>query len=114
LGGTGPIPDELPLLGSARGGHYFDAFCKGKPRSTPLPPDPRTLIVPGANEGKAVYFNAWWHTCRSEGIPQTCGDHRDAVARGLALVGAVGAVSSGSEFAGNSPDSSFAVPVDDY
>ncbi len=78
----------LPLLGSKHAQHIWAAFCEGKEDSATLPQDPRTLIRPGVNQGKAVYYNAWWQDCRvnlsaEEQRPKTCGDYRTRRDRGL-------------------------------
>jgi hypothetical protein len=71
------------LLGSSRGGSAQWDFCYGKPDSTVLPPDPRTLVQPGISNGRAVHFNAFWKNChvdpaavQEEGAAQTCGELR--------------------------------------
>ncbi|HSW11341.1 MAG TPA: hypothetical protein VLI06_00790 [Solimonas sp.] len=105
---------QLPLLGSRRGGHYWFDYCAGKPDDTPVPADPRELVVPGVNEGKAVLMNAWWQTCQEDNHPGTCGGLRQRAARGYPLVASDGEVGAGHFFAGNSPDSSYAFPAGDY
>jgi len=51
----------LPLLDRAAIRAPFAAACSGQPDSTPLPVDPRSLVVPGVNRpGAAVQFNAYW------------------------------------------------------
>lgn len=105
---------DLPLLGSAHGGHVFDSYCEGKPDDAALPPDPRSLVLPGVNAGKAVYFNANWRTCRAGLYPKTCGEHRAHVERGRALVGASGAQGAGYEFGGDSPSGNYTVATDTY
>ncbi|HSW12878.1 MAG TPA: hypothetical protein VLI06_08570 [Solimonas sp.] len=104
----------LPLLGSRRAGHYWFDYCEGKPDSTPVPQDPRELVVPGANTGKAVLFNAWWQTCQEDNHPGTCGDLRDRSERGYRLIAANGEIGAGTMFGGDSPDPSFAFPAADY
>ena len=73
--------EELPLLGSSRARHRWSTFCEGQPDSAILPVDPRTLIQPGINEGKAVFYNAWYEDCHvnqpdSMQAPKTCGEYR--------------------------------------
>ncbi len=82
-----PVANDLPLLGSVRGGHFWDDFCSGlvtakgvrlldsegryltkgnatpRPDSEPIPQDPRDLVRAGASDGKNVYFNAFWRDC---------------------------------------------------
>ncbi|HUP90947.1 MAG TPA: hypothetical protein VM074_01770 [Solimonas sp.] len=113
LGGGGGGEDK-PLLGSARGGHPWFDFCEGKPDATPVPEDPRELVVPGVNTGKAVYMNAFWQTCQADNHPANCGDLRARKARGYPLIASAGEVGAGSFFSGNSPDSSYAFPADLY
>ena len=114
LTAAAPAPEELPLLGSARGGHYWHAFCEGKSDDTAVPPDPRELVGPGVNAGKAVYMNAHWQTCQADDHPGTCGELRARVARGYPIVAAAGQVGAGSFFSGNSADSSYAFSASDY
>lgn len=89
---TPETPDDdpvntLPLLGSSHGEHLWESACNNQPDSTPLPPDPRSEIVAGANAGKAVFFNAYYEDCHvnlpeSEQAPTTCGEYRERVAQG--------------------------------
>ncbi|APR80168.1 Hypothetical protein A7982_05515 [Minicystis rosea] len=95
------------LLGSSRGGSSRWDFCYGKPDATPLPPDPRTLVQPGVNAGKAVYFNAFWKDChvdpvavQEEGAAQTCGELRARFYHGGALL-ETGGPEVGTLFTGN-------------
>ncbi len=97
----GDDPGELPLLGSARGGHYWFDFCEGKPDDTIVPEDPRAMVVPGVNQGKAVYMNGIWQDCQPDDHPGTCGELRARVERGYRLVAANGEVGAGTVFAGN-------------
>lgn len=54
---TGGEDDQRPLLTSEpRGAHVWHEFCEDKPDDASLPTDPRRLVTPGANEGKAVVF----------------------------------------------------------
>lgn len=114
--GVGGGDDEapLPLLGSRRGGHYWFDYCEGRPDDTPLPQDPRELVVPGVNQGKAVHMNAFWQTCQPGGNPGTCGALRERVARGYPIVAGAGQVGAGHFFSGSSPDSGLAFPVSSY
>ncbi len=88
LNAAGDVLDELPLLGSRRALHVWDEFCEGQPDSAVLPPDPRSLVVPGFNEGKAVFYNAYWQDCHAnapeeEKQAKTCGEFRARRDRGL-------------------------------
>jgi hypothetical protein len=112
--GGGQVAQVQPLLGSARGGHVWDDFCAGKPDSTALPTDPRTLVVPGVNQGKAVYMNAYWQVCQADDTPANCGEQRARVARGYPLIAGAGMVGAGTFFSGNSSSSSYAVPASSY
>lgn len=89
------VYDEKPdaLLGSSHGGLAQWDYCYNKPDSTPLPPDPRTLIQPGISDGRAVHFNAFWKECHSDphavqewGNSATCGELRAKHYRGEALM----------------------------
>lgn len=113
-GGVDPVEDDLPLLGSARGGHYWFDYCEGKPDSEPVPQDPRELVVPGVNEGKAVYMNAWWQTCQDDNHPGTCGELRARFDRGYKIVASDSEVGAGHFFGGDYPDAGFAFPATDY
>jgi hypothetical protein len=112
-GGVTPV-EQWPLLGSARGGHYWFDYCAGKPDSTPVPEDPRTLVRSGVNAGKAVYMNAYWQTCQADDQPATCGDLRARAARGYPIVASAGQVGAGSFFSGSSSTSSYAFPASAY
>jgi len=97
-GGT-PVAQQQPLLGSSHAQTLWSSFCSGQPDSTPLPADPRSLIVPGVNAGNAVYFNAYWQNCHaklpaSQQAPTTCGAWRADAAIGQAAL--AGTLASGS------------------
>lgn len=86
---TPPIDNNplLPLLGSSHGNHTWNRFCENNTDDAELPVDPRTLIVPGVNEGRAVFFNAFYEDCHvnlpeQEKAPKTCGEYRARVAKG--------------------------------
>src|SRR5690606_8356470 len=49
----------LPLLGSSHGNHVWNSFCEDNDDDAGLPADPRTLITPGVNAGRAIFFNAF-------------------------------------------------------
>ena len=85
----GPVDNgsQYPLLGSNHADIIWNQACKGASDDTPLPTDPRTLVVPGVNEGRAVYFNAFYQDCHvnlpeKDKAPKTCGEWRDRVAKG--------------------------------
>jgi hypothetical protein len=91
--GGGGSGTELPLLGSKRAQHVWEAVCAGKDENdtTPLPPDPRTLVQPGVNPGKAVYYNAFWQDCHANAPPEekqakTCGEYLKRRNRGRAFL----------------------------
>ncbi|HEY6882241.1 MAG TPA: hypothetical protein VI299_29625 [Polyangiales bacterium] len=82
-------PTALPLLSDTHGGHLWSTFCKEQPDAAELPTDPRTLVVPGVNEGKSVLFNAYWVDCHvgasaEDAAPGTCGEYRKRVGRAKA------------------------------
>jgi len=117
----GGVTAALPLLGSKRGGSTQYDYCVGKPDSTPLPVDPRSLVQPGVNAGKAVVFNDWWKDCHADPalvgeLPhaQTCGELRARAERGRKLILGNGAAGAGSLFAGTEHDGYFAIPADTY
>jgi mono/diheme cytochrome c family protein len=108
LSGLGGTTTELPLLGSKHGGHAWFDFCEGKPDSATLPPDPRSLVKPGVNRDKSVYFNAYWKDCHADPVlvgeeapAKTCGELREFAARGEQLIKGNGAVGAGAYFAGD-------------
>ncbi|WP_133164238.1 rubber dioxygenase RoxB [Solimonas fluminis] len=105
---------ERPLLGSRRGGHYWFDYCEGKPDNTEVPPDPRELVTPGVNAGKAVYMNAWWQTCQEDNHPGTCGELRARSERGYPLVASDGEVGAGHFFGGNYPTAFYAFDAELY
>jgi hypothetical protein len=84
--------DPLPLLDQAAIRSPWMAACQGKPDSTPLPVDPRTLVVPGVNTpAAAVQFNAFWVDLHDPPPPfettlapnpTNCGEFRASVERG--------------------------------
>ena len=87
-GGVTPPVAQLPLLGSKHAQHVWASYCEDKADDAVLPVDPRSLIQPGVNAGKAVYYNAWWQDCRAklpadEQRPKTCGDYRTRRDAGL-------------------------------
>ena len=95
--GAGVTEQPLALLGSAHGRSSAEKFCEGldgntpRPDSAELPTDPRTLIQPGVNSGRAVFFNAYWQECRdgqpeSNQNPRTCGEYRAQRAEGLRMI----------------------------
>lgn len=105
---------DFPLLGSRRGGHYWHDYCEGQPDNTPVPTDPRTMVVPGINEGKAVMMNAWWQTCQDDNKPATCGELRARSEKGLAIVAAEGRPGAASMFSGDYAESNFAFDASQY
>jgi len=87
--GGGGSQTAAALLGSSHAKHVWATYCEGKPDDTALPTDPRTLIRPGVNEGRAVFFNAWYEDCHlnlpeATQTPKTCGGYRSQRDRGLA------------------------------
>ncbi|MDD3763502.1 MAG: hypothetical protein PHP86_09465 [Nevskiales bacterium] len=107
----GAVIDDRPLLGSSYGGHAWFDYCDGKTDDAVLPTDPRALVVPGANAGKAVYFNAYWKDCHrdpaavgEEPPARTCGELRAMTAQGRALIEGNGAIGAGWYFGGSASD----------
>ena len=85
--------DPNALLASSRGGSWQWDYCYDKSDSEPVPVDPRTLVQPGVNDGKAVHFNAHWVECHTDpdavqehAHPETCGELRAQFERGAALM----------------------------
>ncbi|MGJ8668494.1 MAG: putative rubber dioxygenase RoxC [Oceanococcus sp.] len=79
--------ESYPLLGSKRAAHVWEEFCATQSDDALLPPDPRSLIRPGVNQGKAVFFNAYWEDCHvnlpeQEKQANTCGEYRQRRDRG--------------------------------
>ena len=100
-GATMAGASEHPLLRGPRGGSAWSNFCEGQPDEAPLPLDPRTLIVPGVNEGKAVAFNAWWRECdNAVPRPTTCGEFREQSALGYFVGEGQGEIGTPTTFAG--------------
>lgn len=106
---------DLPVLGSSHGGHSWNAFCVGKSDDTPLPIDPRTLVQPGVNVGKAAVFNAYWVDCHvgaapEDAAPKTCGEYRTRLTRGQDMM------ENGRMwfFGGNYTDAIFSMTADNY
>lgn len=88
-GAGGGTVTELPLLGSSRAKTLWASYCEGKPDDAVLPADPRALIRPGINTGKAVYYNAYYEDCHAvfpeeEQAPKSCGVYRARRDRGQA------------------------------
>ncbi|MGB0210651.1 hypothetical protein [Algiphilus sp.] len=113
--------DELPLLGSRRGGHAWFDYCAGRDDAAALPADPRSLVRPGVNEGRAVYFNSYWKHCHADpelvgedAPPATCGELRAQTAAGRTLILGNGAVGAGTFFAGDDTDGFLQIPARDY
>ncbi len=105
-----PYYDPDALIGSSRGGSALWDFCYQKPDNTALPIDPRSLVQPGVNKGKAVHFNTAWKDCHilpsvlaeEEGAAQTCGELRQRFEHGDALLD-TGSEGVAALFTGNYP-----------
>ncbi|MFA5939677.1 MAG: hypothetical protein WC809_10025 [Sinimarinibacterium sp.] len=120
-GAGGGTVDELPLLGSRRGGHAWFDYCEGKTDDAMLPVDPRALVVTGSNAGKAVIFNAWYKDCHADPAlvneqahPQTCGDLRASLARGRVIMEGNGVPGAASFFAGQEPAGYASIPASSF
>jgi mono/diheme cytochrome c family protein len=112
LGVPGRVAALPPsLLSDDRGGHYWFRFCENQPDTTPLPPDPRSLVTP--TYGKAVVFNVSWHACLNQ-QPANCGELRALRAAGGRLIGGNGHPEAGWEFSGDSPSSLWSVSAAQY
>ena len=103
--------DPNALLGSSRGGSAQWDYCYGKADAAVLPQDPRSLVQPGTNVGKAVVFNTFWKDCHldpalvdEEASPKNCGELRDRFNRGNAVLD-TGGPGVAALFAGNDPNS---------
>lgn len=82
----------LPLLEMGQKKSPLSAACDGKPDDTPMPLDPRSLVVEGINKpGVAVQFNGYWVDLHDPLPPfrknkyeraKTCGEWRTKVAAG--------------------------------
>jgi mono/diheme cytochrome c family protein len=81
------VDPPYPLLGSSHARSAIVDFCAGKPDDTPIPVvDPRTLVRPGVNAGRAVVFNVFWEDCHGahpSKRSRTCGEFRERAARGF-------------------------------
>lgn len=92
----GDVEEQLPessgaLLGSRHARSFQDEFCEDQPDDAVMPRDPRSLVRPGVNEGRAVAFNAYWQDCTEPGNSsiqraQTCGEYRTRLERGRMLM----------------------------
>ncbi|EYF07498.1 rubber dioxygenase RoxA [Chondromyces apiculatus] len=90
--GDAAATPPLPLLDQSAIRSPWAAACAGQPDSTPLPVDPRTLVVPGINTpGTALQFNAFWVDLHNPPPPfettlapnpTTCGEFRASAERG--------------------------------
>ena len=97
------------LLYSSHGGSAQWNYCYGKPDSTAVPTDPRSLVQPGISDGRAVTFNAFWKDChvdpvavQEQGHARTCGELRARFYHGNSLLD-TGAPGVGALFTGNDP-----------
>ena len=114
LSSEGEVVERAPLLGSRRGGHYWFDYCANRPDDAIVPPDPRSLVVPGTNDGLAVAMNVEWQHCQAGDVPANCGELRARAARGYPLVAADGEIGAGQMFSGNSSSSGFSFDVSLY
>lgn len=93
--------EDLPLLDGPRGGNVWSEFCAEQPDNAALPRDPRELIQPGVNQGKAVVFNAYWRECDNHvPRPATCGEFRAQSELGLFVAQGQGQSGTPTSFAG--------------
>lgn len=113
---TGGEDDQRPLLTSEpRGAHVWHEFCEDQPDDASLPTDPRRLVTPGVNEGKAVVFNAHWKEC-SNAIekPANCGELRELTARGELVGAGHGEPGTATMFSGSESAPLFSISADKY
>lgn len=110
LGTSAAAGAATDLIHSKRGGSALWDYCYGKPDSTALPPDPRSLVQPGIGDGRAVNFNAFWKDCHTDpvavqeiGHATTCGELRARFDRGDKLLD-TGANGVAALFTGNDPN----------
>jgi len=104
-GETQTPQEQYPLLGGARGGNAWANFCKDKDDAAALPRDPRELLVPGVNQGKAVAFNAYWRDCgNAVARPKTCGELRRQAELGRFVAHGQGEPGTPLSFAGGQRD----------
>lgn len=101
-GQDNPPVEQRALLGSTHAKSYMDEYCEQRSDDAVLPQDPRELIRPGVNAGRAVAFNAYWEDCTSASNnphrkPQTCGEYRSRVAAGETLMRTELALGAGSD-----------------
>ncbi|MGJ8669400.1 MAG: hypothetical protein ACSHXK_07935 [Oceanococcus sp.] len=105
---------EYPLLSAARGGSVWSNFCEGQSDAAKLPQDPRELIVPGVNQGKAVVFNSLWRNCENHvARPTTCGELREQSELGRFVALGQGEIGTPTTFAGGQAVPS-GLPAEDY
>ena len=109
-----PRAESYPLLGDPRGGNAWSNYCAGKPDTAVLPRDPRELLVPGVNEGRAVAMNAYWRDCGNVvARPSTCGEMRAQSELGAFVAHGNGEVGSPLSFAGGQEQPG-GLPAADY
>lgn len=79
-----------------------------------MPTDPRSLVKPGVNAGKAAFFNVFWVDCEGElerdKHAKTCGEYRARHQRGKALMEGGSLVFFGAD----EPDATFVLSPDVY
>lgn len=89
--GMQQAPAVHSLLGSRHARSIVDEFCEDQSDDALLPEDPRSLIQPGVNAGRAVAFNAYWQDCTAASSnpfqrPATCGEYRSRIEIGRTLM----------------------------
>lgn len=101
----------FPVLGSRQGGNTMWDYCVGKPDPVPVPADPRSLVSPETNVGKAVHYNTRWRNCHVDpeavdevGPAETCGELRARYDAGEVLLDP-GSAGPGGLFTGTNPTS---------
>jgi len=108
---SGAANAATDLIHSSRGGSPQWDYCYGKPDSTVLPVDPRTLVQPGISDGRAVHFNAFYKDCHVDpvavqeaGHATTCGELRARFYHGDSLLD-TGDLGVAALFTGDDPTS---------
>ena len=120
LGSSGGYPVQPPpLLGGRHSGSIWAGYCANDgsplPDSAVLPPDPRTLVVAGVNQNKAVVFTTYWKSCGNPiPPPTTCGGYRQLVRQGALIGEGQGQPGTATMFSGTASTSVYSVSADQY
>ena len=117
--GSTPVTQQQPLLGGRHSGSVWASYCanSGSPLadSAVLPADPRTLVVSGVNQNKAVVFNTYWKSCDNPiPPPTTCGQYRQLVSAGELVGEGQGQPGTATMFSGSAGSTVFSIAATDY